>query len=242
MFTTALRQAKSCGCARACPPSCTCAKHKSRKCPVGCTCARHSFSRWPAHPSGGRDVGEILDNGRELIEYCGKQNVSHLWKWKCPCGRINGPSDFHSVKSGTHCLHGCFSGNNIYNWAGHEGFTGSFLCNLQKHVQRGNRTLSWFPDLTIGEVSQYLWELWENQGGRCALSGRELKLPQSNKDRKNASLDRIDSSQGYEVGNVQWTDPLINRMKRDWPETQFFQMCAEVFLHQNARAQQGARP
>jgi len=38
-----------------------------------------------------------------------------------------------------------------------------------------------------------------------------------------ASLDRIDSSKGYESGNIQWVHKQLNNMKQALPENEFFE-------------------
>lgn len=40
-----------------------------------------------------------------------------------------------------------------------------------------------------------------------------------------ASLDRIDSSQGYIKGNVQWVHKDINKMKFDLSQDRFLELC-----------------
>jgi hypothetical protein len=43
-----------------------------------------------------------------------------------------------------------------------------------------------------------------------------------------ASLDRIDSSKGYEEGNIQWVHKHINFMKRTYSQEYFIDMCKKV--------------
>jgi hypothetical protein len=43
-----------------------------------------------------------------------------------------------------------------------------------------------------------------------------------------ASLDRIDNSKGYIVGNVWWVHKDINTMKMDFPLEQFRSYCKRV--------------
>ena len=66
---------------------------------------------------------------------------------------------------------------------------------------------------------EYLKELWENQKGICPYTKIKLKLPEYKTTvedaRIRASLDRIDSSQGYIKGNVQFVSTPINYMKND---------------------------
>lgn len=42
------------------------------------------------------------------------------------------------------------------------------------------------------------------------------------------SLDRIDSSRGYEVGNVQWVTKYVNWAKNDLSQEDFINLCIAV--------------
>lgn len=80
---------------------------------------------------------------------------------------------------------------------------------------------------------EYLWNLFEEQGGRCALSGVELLIESYTKrsgaySEITASIDRIDSSGVYEEGNVQWVHKDINNMKQCFSQTYFIEMCKNV--------------
>jgi hypothetical protein len=44
-------------------------------------------------------------------------------------------------------------------------------------------------------------------------------------------LDRIDSSQGYVSGNVQWVHTIINFMKTSLPQREFIRWCRLVTDH-----------
>lgn len=67
-------------------------------------------------------------------------------------------------------------------------------------------------NLTLEDLKQ----IWEQQAGICPYTGLKLKLPTYTKCKNiwyRASLDRIDSSKGYIVGNVQFVSTPINFMK-----------------------------
>jgi hypothetical protein len=72
-----------------------------------------------------------------------------------------------------------------------------------------------------------MWNLWNKQNGNCALSGLKLRIERNYKKMKNmtASLDRIDSTKGYTVDNIQWIHKDLNRMKSDYPNQYFIEMC-----------------
>lgn len=79
---------------------------------------------------------------------------------------------------------------------------------------------------------KYLWDLYQVQKGKCAISGVDLELSKqyANRIRKTkhyetASLDRIDSTKGYVKGNVHWIDKEINYMKRSMSMEKFIKVC-----------------
>lgn len=81
---------------------------------------------------------------------------------------------------------------------------------------------------------EYLWELFQNQNGKCALSNIDITFATSEAERrenifiKTASLDRIDSSKGYVEGNVQWVHKDVNFMKQAYDEEYFIEMCCKI--------------
>ena len=80
-----------------------------------------------------------------------------------------------------------------------------------------------------------MWNLYRKQGERCALTGIKLSLDgtvDQNRHRgtslRTASLDRIDSSKGYTLDNVQWVDKRINIMKHQLSQSHFIAICKRV--------------
>lgn len=63
--------------------------------------------------------------------------------------------------------------------------------------------------------------------GYCALSGQELSMKFGG---RTASLDRIDSTRGYEPDNVQWVSCEVNMMKRNLTQERFLDICKAVSL------------
>jgi hypothetical protein len=43
-----------------------------------------------------------------------------------------------------------------------------------------------------------------------------------------ASLDRIDSSKGYEIDNIQWVHVMVNMCKNKYPQDKFVEMCKAI--------------
>lgn len=67
--------------------------------------------------------------------------------------------------------------------------------------------------------------MFESFNGKCALSGWDIDISYTN---PTASLDRIDSSCGYEVGNIQWVHTMVNMSKNKYDESRFIEMCIAI--------------
>lgn len=67
-------------------------------------------------------------------------------------------------------------------------------------------------EITLADLK----EQWLTQKGLCMYSGVQLQHPVKNQRANHAltaSLDRIDSSKGYEKGNIQFISVAMNHMK-----------------------------
>jgi hypothetical protein len=79
---------------------------------------------------------------------------------------------------------------------------------------------------------EYIWDLYTKQSGLCALTGRKIDFANSSYRQScgdtTASLDRIDSLQGYIESNVQWVHKNINIIKKNLDQEEFIKLCCEV--------------
>lgn len=79
-------------------------------------------------------------------------------------------------------------------------------------------------NLTIEDLdSQY-----QNQKGKCAISGIDIGFNNHKKKSKmlsTASLDRIDSDRPYEIGNIQWVHKQVQQMKWTTKQDEFIEWC-----------------
>lgn len=82
-------------------------------------------------------------------------------------------------------------------------------------------------DLTEG----YLYELFNNQQGKCALLGYDMKIQRDHP--LSLSLDQIEPSKGYVIGNVQWVTWISNRAKGDMNQDDFYRMCELAIEYRN---------
>ena len=105
-------------------------------------------------------------------------------------------------------------GENNPAWKGYKDIAGKIL----SRVKNGARSRGLCFDITLKDLDT----VFEKQHRCCALTGTTL---QWNVD---ASVDRIDSSKGYTVDNIQIVHKEINMMKRDYTQEQFVRWCVAV--------------
>lgn len=141
----------------------------------------------------------------------------------CPsCGELKVTDKRkNAVRARFRECHAC-SNRKIEN-SGHKGWfkevlRASFVNGYIKSAKQ--RHLAW-------EVTgDYLAELLIAQDFKCALSGIEIEAKNARKN--TASLDRIDSTKGYTVGNLQWVYAPINMMKQSFSQEEFTFLCKKV--------------
>ena len=77
---------------------------------------------------------------------------------------------------------------------------------------------------------RFISELLEKQNGKCALTGLLIIMSPLSKNRCNntASLDRINSNDGYIEGNVRWVHKDVNLMKNQFSDIRFKEICKLV--------------
>ena len=79
--------------------------------------------------------------------------------------------------------------------------------------------------LTLDDVVN----LYCKQKGLCAISGVEMTYNQfGGKCPTNISIDRIDSSKGYELENVQLVCSLVNTMKMQYSTEELIKWCKQI--------------
>jgi len=165
------------------------------------------------------------------------RNGTKVWECLCDCGKIcyvttkHLNRSYHPQKS---C--GCLKKENDSKvgkespyFQGYEGisqhwFNSHVLRSCKGYNGKNNKR----NPVDINIDIKYLWELFQKQNGKCKLTGLDITLPVSGKDKFTASVDRIDSSKGYIIGNVQWVHQHINRMKNTFEQDHFIQMCKLV--------------
>jgi len=75
-----------------------------------------------------------------------------------------------------------------------------------------------------------IWNLYLKQNKLCALTGWDVVYSQDFSE-ITASVDRIDSKLGYTHENIQIVHKLVNRIKSNLPEYDFYNLCKSIYLH-----------
>jgi hypothetical protein len=160
---------------------------------------------------------------------------THYWECKCACGTIKSMRDSHLI-AGTIKSCGCLQkrrGKDSPSFKGTGEIPLNYYTGLKRAAKGGgilNRKEKYF-NVSI----DYLWNLYLKQNRKCALSGMDIGFDGTTLENKcketskfTCSLDRIDSSQGYTEGNVQWVHKNINLMKNSFSTDTFISFCKKV--------------
>lgn len=107
---------------------------------------------------------------------------------------------------------------------------GSYLSNLVSKSKHDSRRRG-IADFTI--TAKQLIDLWDRQEGRCAISGVILTHHSDGSGHKdfNASIDRIDSQQGYNLNNVQLVAYRVNLLKQTLSTDMLYWWVKTIYQH-----------
>ncbi len=158
-----------------------------------------------------------------------KKKSQTWWVCKCQCGKIKEVRQNH-IKYGNIISCGCYKiGAANPNWKGYEKISTRYYRGIK--IGAKNRNISF--NISIKQM----WDQYIKQDKKCVLSGILLTFPTTTVSFDgNASLDRIDSSKGYEISNIQWIEKRLNKMKMDCSDEEFIKFCQIITNHQNKKA------
>lgn len=181
-----------------------------------------------------KDLNQLINNKTKfgrlfIIKQMPSKNGYRRVLCQCDCGNeteINLFALFGSMPTKS-C--GCLSTEvkksktkaNNPRWTGYESISGHFFGSIRS----GARKRKLVFDITAKDI----FNLFIKQDRKCALTGLDLCFRSCyGKWDGNASLDRIDSSKGYVIGNVQWVHKDVNKMKMDFKQDDFIRLCQLV--------------
>jgi len=197
-----------------------------------CGCARGaSWRALTLEEMRGKRFGRLVVVGRNPT---GTSVGGTRWDCLCDCG--NGKTvALSNLHNGTTQSCGCFAlesssrngkkrkGVRAHNWKGVGDISASFWGQILNGAQTRN--------LACTISHQYVWDLFLQQNRKCALTGVSLRFPLIGERSGTASLDRVDSTKGYEAGNVQWLDKRVQQMKWNLKQEEFLALCRAITEH-----------
>jgi hypothetical protein len=145
------------------------------------------------------------------------------WLCLCDCGleRLVSASVLNSKNSIARCNDCNIRANRKLRWKGFGDIFGDFYNSIFRSA--GKRGI----DFLVSKED--LWNLFLKQDRKCALTDQEITLSAGRRHAiGTASLDRIDSSKGYLVDNIQWVHKDINIIKRDFSQEYFIKLCCAI--------------
>lgn len=157
----------------------------------------------------------------KIIALDGHIKTKVSWLALCDCGKkviiTTGGFSRKDGKETKSC--GCLQslkGENSQHWKGIFGISSTYWSRAISQSMRRN--------IEFKIDQEYVFNIFIKQNKKCALSGIDLIL------NKNASIDRIDSKIGYIEGNIQWVHKDINRMKSDFLQEYFIDICKKIAI------------
>jgi hypothetical protein len=164
----------------------------------------------------GQTFGKLFIKKRDINA---KEGV--WWECLCSCGKTESAETNQLRHRNKKMCRECDKNKRRQNlWNGHEEIPGNYWGKLIRAASCRNLPF----EISIQEG----WELFSQQNKKCKLSGVTIFFAKSWKEAGTASLDRIDSSKGYLIDNVQWVHKDINFMKQSKTDGDFINWCKLV--------------
>lgn len=171
----------------------------------------------------------ILGKGNNKFH---KVNHSYLTlEAKCKCGKEReiGLTTLLNIKKGKVTSDNCPTclGNSRKHIEDFNGLSGNILLTLIRNAEIRNIKV----DLTMRDI----YEVYIEQDKKCKLTGLPLTFKMNGQDTSGtASVDRIDSNKDYTLDNIQIIHKHINKMKMEFDQDYFIEMCKLIANHGKA--------
>ncbi len=167
-------------------------------------------------------VGKTF-NKWTVIAYAGLSKCNQRqFQCECECGALQLLVQSRFITGKTRNCRACGYRSGMAHGLrkGYKEITGHFWTKCRHSAQKRKHDFL----ITIG----YAYLLLVEQAWKCKLSGLPLYIAQHHTEASTASLDRIDSSQGYIEGNVQWVHKDVNLMKNKLVQQRFVELCVHI--------------
>lgn len=147
------------------------------------------------------------------------------WKCLCSCNKVIFVESGNLQKGQKSCFKCRSETISELVWKGFGEISGEVYSGIKNCADSRN--------IEFKVSIEYIWNLFLSQNRKCALTDIELIFQKRGEEARNrglktASLDRIDSKKGYIEGNVQWVHKDVNRMKREYTQERFIEICLKV--------------
>lgn len=98
---------------------------------------------------------------------------------------------------------------------------------LQLKKSAKARGLAWHPEITTA----WIHAQFEKQDGKCFYTGIPFAIVEAKRGIRRPSLDRLDSSKGYEPSNLVLCLCAVNYMKNDYTLEEFSALLEDIRTH-----------
>jgi len=154
-----------------------------------------------------------------LVEYK-TVNKRSMWLMRCHCGTEELKRPDHVITGRVRMCKSCSAKETAKTTpppirrTGYAGLSGTHYSHIKASAKRRN--------IEFNVTEKQLWELYEAQNNKCALTGvpivlvAEIQNNNPNWEVITASLDRKDSSIGYVIENLWWVHKEVNRLKNNY--------------------------
>jgi hypothetical protein len=157
-------------------------------------------------------------------EYTGTYWKDQIWECLCDCGKQHFVPKGCLTKGHTKSC-GCLriiKGKQMFKGVGE--LSKSHWNSITRHAKDRKIKI----EITIDDA----WNKFLSQQRLCALSNIKLIFAENRREEEKggttASLDRIDSSLGYTKNNIQWVHKDINKMKWNYDQDYFIELCKTI--------------
>ena len=187
----------------------------------------------PLHPiiEPNKKYGKLITISKSTERRECDRTSQTWWICRCDCGKIKNVRETH-IKYGNVLTCGCMrDGMKNPRWRGFNEISTRYFRCIKVGAQKRN--------LSFNITMKQMWNKFIEQDKKCALSGLSLNFPTTSGSLVdgNISLDRIDSSKGYEINNIQWIKKELNTMKMDCSDEEFITYCRIITDYQNKKSQ-----
>lgn len=201
-------------------------KELSVKFNISLRCVRGWLERFKIKRTSPKPFTKLLEKEFGYLKVIARDkgpNGRMSWKCQCKCGNIT-YSDGKALIDGKTKSCGCYNIELLYK--GYNDLSGTYFSRTQISAKKRNLKF----DITIKDM----WNQYIKQNKKCALTKRDILIVSDftkNYINHTASIDRIDSSKGYTIDNIQWVHRDINWVKSNFQEVDFYNMCKDVYLN-----------